>query len=138
MTKTVRLIHSFGKQIAQGTFAPGAALPSEAELCLRFEASRNVMREVIKVLSTKRLIDAQPHRVGPIGGPWCGIGDRPGPVGDRHDECQRKDTPGMADRRLQGRRGAGGDTHDGGLVDAQLFQMHSAGILLVHQMPHDQ
>ncbi len=62
MTKTVRLIHAFGKQIAQGGFAPGAALPSEADLCLRFDASRNVMREVIKVLSTKRLIDAQPHR----------------------------------------------------------------------------
>lgn len=62
MTKTDRLIQLFGKQIAQGEFAPGSALPSEAELCLRFEASRNVMREVIKVLSTKRLIDAQRHR----------------------------------------------------------------------------
>jgi GntR family galactonate operon transcriptional repressor len=37
-------------------------LPSEAELCERFGASRNVMREVVKVLATKRLIDAQPHR----------------------------------------------------------------------------
>lgn len=62
MTKTDRLINLFGKQIAQGAFVPGSALPSEAELCVRFEASRNVMREVIKVLSTKRLIDAQPHR----------------------------------------------------------------------------
>ena len=62
MTKTDRLIQLFGKQIAQGEFVPGSALPSEAELCLRFGASRNVMREVIKVLSTKRLIDAQRHR----------------------------------------------------------------------------
>jgi len=62
MTKTDRLIRLFGKQIAQGEFAPGAALPSEADLCERFAASRNVMREVIKVLSTKKLIDAQPHR----------------------------------------------------------------------------
>lgn len=62
MTKTERLIELFGKQIAQGEFVPGAALPSEAELCVRFDASRNVMREVIKVLSTKRLIDAQRHR----------------------------------------------------------------------------
>jgi len=62
MTKTDRLTRSFGKQIAQGEFAPGSALPSEAELCERFEVSRNVMREVIKVLSTKKLIDAQPHR----------------------------------------------------------------------------
>jgi len=61
MTKTERLIRLFGKQIAQGEYGPGP-LPSEAELCERFDASRNVMREVVKVLSTKRLIDAQPHR----------------------------------------------------------------------------
>lgn len=61
MTKTERLIKLFGKQIAQGEYGPGA-LPSEAELCERFDASRNVMREVVKVLATKRLIDAQPHR----------------------------------------------------------------------------
>ena len=62
MTKTDRLTRLFGKQIAQGEFAPGSALPSEAELGERFAVSRNVMREVIKVLSTKKLIDAQPHR----------------------------------------------------------------------------
>lgn len=62
MTKTDRLTQLFGKRIAQGEFAPGSSLPSEAELCERFEVSRNVMREVIKVLATKKLIDAQPHR----------------------------------------------------------------------------
>ena len=62
MTKTDRLTQLFGKQIAQGEFEPGSSLPSEAELCERFDTSRNVMREVIKVLSTKRLIDAQRHR----------------------------------------------------------------------------
>ncbi|MDR3220821.1 MAG: FadR family transcriptional regulator [Candidatus Accumulibacter sp.] len=62
MTKTERLFRLFGKQIAQGDYAPGAALPSEAELCKRFDVSRNVMREIIKMLSSKRLIDAQAHR----------------------------------------------------------------------------
>jgi len=62
MTKTDRLTQLFGKQIAQGKFKPGSALPSEAELCERFDVSRNVLREVIKVLSTKKLIDAQRHR----------------------------------------------------------------------------
>jgi len=62
MTKTVRLTQLFGQQIAQGEFAPGAALPSETDLCQRFGVSRNVMREVIKILSTKKLINAQPHR----------------------------------------------------------------------------
>jgi GntR family galactonate operon transcriptional repressor len=62
MTKTDRLIQLFGKQIAQGEFLQGSALPSEGDLCLRFDVSRNVMREVIKVLSTKKLIDARRHR----------------------------------------------------------------------------
>ncbi len=62
MTKTDRLTETFGKQIVQGIYQPGTALPSEAELCERFDTSRNVMREVIKVLSTKKLIDAQRHR----------------------------------------------------------------------------
>lgn len=62
MTKTERLFRLFGRQIAQGDYAAGSALPSEAELCVHFEVSRNVMREIIKMLSAKRLIDAQPHR----------------------------------------------------------------------------
>ena len=61
-TKTERLIRDFGREIASGRYAPGAALPSEAELCTRYDASRNVMREVVKVLATKRLIDAQRYR----------------------------------------------------------------------------
>ena len=62
MTKTERMIQAFGKDITSGVFPPGSSLPSEAELCEKFETSRNVMREVIKVLSTKRLIDAQRYR----------------------------------------------------------------------------
>ncbi|MBS1210449.1 MAG: dgoR [Proteobacteria bacterium] len=62
MTKTDWLTELFGKQIAQGHYAPGTALPSEADLCVQFDTSRNVIREVIKVLATKKLIDAQRHR----------------------------------------------------------------------------
>lgn len=62
MNKTERLTQLFGKRITQGEFAPGSALPSEAELCAHFGVSRNIIREVVKVLSTKRLIDAQRHR----------------------------------------------------------------------------
>src|ERR1035437_1461002 len=62
MTKTDRLTRLFGKMIAQGEFESGSALPSEAELCERFDTSRNVLREIVKVLSTKRLIDAKRHR----------------------------------------------------------------------------
>lgn len=62
MNKTERLTQLFGKRITQGDFAPGMALPSEAELCEQFGVSRNVIREVVKVLATKRLIDAQRNR----------------------------------------------------------------------------
>jgi GntR family galactonate operon transcriptional repressor len=62
ITKTDRLIRAFGRDIVQGLYSPGHALPSEAELCEKYATSRNVMREVIKVLATKRLIDAQRHR----------------------------------------------------------------------------
>lgn len=62
MTKTDRMIEAFGREIARGAYQPGSALPSEADLCEKYETSRNVMREVIKVLATKRLIDAQRYR----------------------------------------------------------------------------
>lgn len=62
MNKTERLTQLFGMRITQGDFPPGLALPSEAELCEQFGASRNVIREVVKVLATKRLIDAQRNR----------------------------------------------------------------------------
>ncbi|MFA9441118.1 FadR/GntR family transcriptional regulator [Uliginosibacterium sp. sgz301328] len=62
ITKTERIIELFGRQIVSGEYAPGSALPSENELCAEFDTSRNIIREAVKVLSAKRLIDAQRHR----------------------------------------------------------------------------
>lgn len=62
MTKTDRMIQALGREIAHGKYLAGKPLPSEADLCEKYETSRNVMREVVKVLSTKRLIDAQRYR----------------------------------------------------------------------------
>ncbi|MFT4172021.1 MAG: FadR/GntR family transcriptional regulator [Rhodocyclaceae bacterium] len=61
-TKTDRIIQALGRAIVHGNYAPGAALPSEAELCTQYETSRNVLREVLKVLATKQLIEAQRSR----------------------------------------------------------------------------
>lgn len=61
--QTDRLTRSFGKQIAQGEFEPGIGIALRKLNCAfasRF--LRNVMREVIKVLSTKKLIDAAASR----------------------------------------------------------------------------
>ena len=62
ITKTDRIIEAFGRAIVHGDYPPGTTLPSESDLCTQFETSRNVLREVIKVLATKRLIDAQRFR----------------------------------------------------------------------------
>lgn len=45
-----------GKEILAGTYAPGANLPQEAVLMKRFDASRTVLREVMKTLSAKGLV----------------------------------------------------------------------------------
>ncbi|WP_369183779.1 GntR family transcriptional regulator [Streptomyces sp. Y1] len=43
-------------EISSGAFAPGARLPSERELCDRFDASRNTVRNGLKVLVSEGLV----------------------------------------------------------------------------------
>lgn len=63
------VIMQLGKEIAQGNWKPGQILPSENEFCQRFQTSRTAVREAIKVLSGKGLVEAKPKigtRVRPI------------------------------------------------------------------------
>ncbi|MEZ5947378.1 MAG: FadR/GntR family transcriptional regulator [Hyphomonas sp.] len=53
---------ALGRSIASGDRAPGSFLPTETELLAEFGASRTVLREAIKMLSAKGLIDARPRR----------------------------------------------------------------------------
>jgi DNA-binding GntR family transcriptional regulator len=53
---------SLREQIESGTLAPGAALPSEAELRRRFTASRNTVRQALAVLERDGLIVAEHGR----------------------------------------------------------------------------
>jgi len=62
VTKLDRIVEQFGEQIVQGKYTPGAALPAETELCQNYEVSRATLREVVKVLAAKRLINVQRHR----------------------------------------------------------------------------
>lgn len=62
VTKLDRIVEQFGAQIVHGTYLPGSALPSETELCKTFEISRATLREVVKVLGAKKLIDVQKHK----------------------------------------------------------------------------
>src|SRR5258707_1526950 len=51
-----RIVHAIGRRIVSGDLRPGDLLPSEPEL----GASRTVVREVVKVLSAKGLVESRP------------------------------------------------------------------------------
>ena len=60
---TQSLVQKLGSSIVRGELPAGKSLPIEAELGQKFGASRTVMREAVKILSTKGLIGQRP-RVG--------------------------------------------------------------------------
>lgn len=62
LSKTDRIILAVGQQIVAGKYPPGAPLASEAELCDEFQTSRNIVREVMRSLTGKRLIEIKRYR----------------------------------------------------------------------------
>lgn len=60
---TQSLVQRLGSSIVRGDLPAGKPLPIETELGRKFGASRTVMREAVKILSTKGLIGQRP-RVG--------------------------------------------------------------------------
>src|ERR1700750_804455 len=52
-----RVIAEIGKSIVGGMLRPGDPLPGEAQLAARMEVSRTVLREALKVLASKGLIE---------------------------------------------------------------------------------
>src|SRR5579883_2217838 len=54
------VVHQIGLSIVRNDFKPGDTLSSEPELSLQFNVSRPVMREALKILSTKGLIESRP------------------------------------------------------------------------------
>ena len=59
---TRHIVQSLGKSIALGEFPAGTPLKPEAELCESFDASRTVLREAVKMLTAKGMLDARPRR----------------------------------------------------------------------------
>ena len=51
-----QIVHAIGRQILSGQIPPGELLPAEAEL----PVSRTVLREAIKVLAAKGLVESRP------------------------------------------------------------------------------
>ena len=57
-----QVVYDLGRQIVRGDVQPGEALPQEAALCQQLGVSRTVVREAVKVLSAKGLVDSRPKR----------------------------------------------------------------------------
>jgi DNA-binding FadR family transcriptional regulator len=54
------VVHTIGVRILRGDLAPGELLPNEAELGSELHVSRTVLREAIKVLAAKGLVESRP------------------------------------------------------------------------------
>ncbi len=54
------VIEALGRAIVGGTYAPGELLPREAELTDEYGVSRTSVREAMKVLAAKGLVDIRP------------------------------------------------------------------------------
>lgn len=55
----VQVVHELGRLIVGGELAPGAGLPREELLAERMQVSRTALREAMKVLSAKGLIESR-------------------------------------------------------------------------------
>jgi DNA-binding FadR family transcriptional regulator len=54
-----RIAHEIGQQILRGDLQPGEVLPNEIDLGAGFGVSRTVLREAIKVLAAKGLVESR-------------------------------------------------------------------------------
>lgn len=56
-------LESLGSRVVKGEFPPGTLLPNEAEICAALGASRSVIREAVKSLAAKGLLEVR-QKVG--------------------------------------------------------------------------
>jgi len=59
------VIDEIGQRIVSGEFPPGKGLPSEAQLCTALGVSRTALREALRVLGAKGLVQAR-QKVGTV------------------------------------------------------------------------
>lgn len=55
-----RIAEDLRGKVQSGKLAPGGRLPTETELMKRYQASRNTIRDAIKLLTTRRLVETRP------------------------------------------------------------------------------
>ena len=56
---SARIADELAEQIAQGVFKPGEKLPNEPELSKRMQVSRTTLREALRILSTRGLVEVR-------------------------------------------------------------------------------
>jgi DNA-binding FadR family transcriptional regulator len=61
-SRTGNTVEEIGRRIVQGKFEPGSVLPTTERLANEFAVSRLAIRETMKTLSGKGLIEARPRR----------------------------------------------------------------------------
>lgn len=59
-TMSAQVANHIGVRIVSGEFVPGTSLPIESELCQTYGVSRTTIREAVKSLAGKRLIEVSP------------------------------------------------------------------------------
>ncbi|MBL4826376.1 MAG: FadR family transcriptional regulator [Spongiibacteraceae bacterium] len=59
---TQQLTHELGSAIVHGQYSSANSLPSEAEICERYNISRSATREAVKMLTAKGLISSRPRQ----------------------------------------------------------------------------
>jgi DNA-binding FadR family transcriptional regulator len=59
---TQQIVDVLGQAIVKGDYSGEKAFPIEAELCEQFEVSRSVLREAVKMLTSKGLLRARPRQ----------------------------------------------------------------------------
>ena len=58
-----QVVHELGRRVVSGTYGAGALLPNEDQLCQELQVSRTALREAVKVLAAKGLLEPRP-RIG--------------------------------------------------------------------------
>lgn len=58
-----QVVNELGRRVVGGVYAAGALLPNEDQLCAELAVSRTALREAIKVLAAKGLLEPRP-RIG--------------------------------------------------------------------------
>lgn len=59
---TFDVTHFLGRDILSGRYPPGSTLPNEADISEKFAVSRSAVREAVKMLAAKGLVESRPRR----------------------------------------------------------------------------